>query len=1337
MLETILDKQFDIGVVRNPDSSLFTDFSSQSNLEKVNMRGKHVWLNAMTPNVLRRSIIAFSDQRMASDLPTSACVLTSDANPLGHMTRGWRVVHRVPKGSRVQRVLSDGSIIHGTAKRTLKILYCAPKPTLKRKAESEEPESDDTAPDASLCAAAKSSSLRMLFGCKAAGSEANILFDSGATHNFVTAEFCRTHGVVIEPKRSSVLLPDNVVANDQGEAHVYVELGSFRERISCLVMTQLLPGVDVLIGNSFMDKHRVDLSYDKKRVTLKKGKRHITVASKPPYRDRMPDDNKSEPKLLSAMQVRRLVRKRRPVYLGLVTSLSDPEDLGTTSSAPDLDPWVKKLIADYDDVFKDPLPPGLPPDRGAGHSIPTEPGHQPPFRPMYRLSPLEFAEAQKQVTKFLNDGIIQPSKSPYGAPILFVPKPNGRGLRLCVDYRALNKVTIKNRYPIPRIDDLLDAVAGAKYFTNLDLTSGYHQIRISDEDVPKTAFRTPMGHFEFKVLIEGLTNAPATFQTVMNQIFASEIRKFVVVYLDDILIYSRTRVEHERHVRQALEILRQNHFYVCAAKSRFFQEEIKFLGHIVGKDGIRPDPAKVSAVNEWKTPTDQTGVRSFLGLANYFRKFIQGYANLALPLTELTKKDHPFSWTPTCREAFDGIKEALSNAPVLASPDVTKPYEVISDASGFGLGAVLLQDGKPIAFESRKLTPAERNYTTTEQELLGVIHALNVWRCYLEGVEFTIITDHNPNTFFETQPTLTRRQARWSQFLARFGGARWEYRPGRTNIADPLSRHPVGIVAAITRRQGNERVHLRTGHPPVEAPADSSPRSGQVHSFGIDLPPSLVQLIAEAGLRDPFLRDAIKTGSQIVNEQPLRPTPDGIWLWGSRIYVPNSAAVHSEIMRLYHDSPFAGHFGKTKTIKAIERVFYWSSLKVDVTRYVANCTVCQRGKSISLKRAGLLQPLPIPERPWESVSFDLITELPTTRNGHDAIAVFVDRLTKYHIYVPTTTNVSAEGFAELWYANVWKNHGVAKTFVSDRDPRFTSKFWEACASKLGTTLLRSTAFHPETDGSTERANRTLEQYLRMFVCASLDNWDELLPNAQFAYNSSWNESVQSTPFELNFGWQVRNPLGLGSAPAPAANDFVTRIQDGIQRAKTFLRAAQDRQKSFADRNRRDVEYKVGDKVLLSTKYFPIKNPGARKLWPKWIGPFEITQRIGQVAYRLALPDSVKVHPVFHVSLLAPYRSDGRVQPPPPPLDIEGVLEYEVDQLLAHRDKRVRRNVLTTEYLVHWKGYDQSHNTWEPEAHLKNCQHLLDEYWQSLHERTVAGLARRKQMRERTKRARTN
>jgi hypothetical protein len=277
------------------------------------------------------------------------------------------------------------------------------------------------------------------------------------------------------------------------------------------------------------------------------------------------------------------------------------------------------------------------PERDEGHSILTERGHPPPFRPMYRLSPLEYSELQKQVSAFLEAGILKPSKSPYGASVLLVLKPNGRGLCLYVDYRAVNAITVKIWYPIPRIDDLLDAVSGAKFFTSLDLTSGYHQVLISEEDCPKTAFRTPMGHFQFKVLIEGLTHAPATFQSVMNSIFHPFLRRFVVVYLDDIVIYSKSAEEHKVHVRQVLELLRSNPFHVCKAKSFFASEETKFLGHIVSAKGIRPDPKKVAAVQEWPVPKNVHNIRSFLGLVNYFRKFIEHFASLAQPLTNLTR----------------------------------------------------------------------------------------------------------------------------------------------------------------------------------------------------------------------------------------------------------------------------------------------------------------------------------------------------------------------------------------------------------------------------------------------------------------------------------------------------------------------------------------------------------------------------------------------------------------------------------------------------------------------------------------------------------------------------
>jgi hypothetical protein len=377
-------------------------------------------------------------------------------------------------------------------------------------------------------------------------------------------------------------------------------------------------------------------------------------------------------------------------------------------------------------------------------------------------------------------------KYPYGAHVLFVPRPNGRGLRLCVDYRALNSITVKNRCTIPRIDDLFDAVAGSSYFTSLDLTSSYHQILISEEDRPKTAFRTPFGHFQFKVLIEGLMNAPATFQTVMNSILHPYLRKFVVVYIDDILIFSKSEAEHQAHVRLVLEVLKREKFFVCKAKSSFAQSEIKYLGHIMDKQGISPDPKKVEAVQRWPVPKNVHDVRSFLGLVNYFRKFIEHYSEIAVPLTNLTKKSHPWE-TDRCQDASELLKQKLREAPLLRTPDEHLPYEVVTDASNLGLGGVLLQEGHPVAFESRKLNSAELNYQTTEKEMLSVVHALRVWCCYLEGAEFTVYTDHVSNTYFQTQPNLSRRQARWSEFLQRFGAFKLKYRKGAKNVADALS----------------------------------------------------------------------------------------------------------------------------------------------------------------------------------------------------------------------------------------------------------------------------------------------------------------------------------------------------------------------------------------------------------------------------------------------------------------------------------------------------------------------------------------------------------------------
>jgi hypothetical protein len=298
---------------------------------------------------------------------------------------------------------------------------------------------------------------------------------------------------------------------------------------------------------------------------------------------------------------------------------------------------------------------------------------------------------------------------------------------------------------------------------------------ISEEDRPKTAFRTPFGHFQFKVLIEGLTNAPATFQTVMNSILHP---KFVVVYIDDILIFSKTEAEHQARVRLVLEVLKREMFYVCKAKSSLPQKEIKYSGHIVNEQGIRPDPKKVEAVQTWPILKNVHDVKSFLGLINYFQKLIEHYFEIAVPLTNLTKKSHPWLWTCRCQDAFKLLKQKLTKAPLLRTPDESLPYEVVTDASNLGLGGVLLQEGQPVAFESRKLNDAELNYQTTEKEMLAVVHALRVWRCYLEGAEFTVYTDHVSNTYFQTQPNLSQQQARWSEFLQRL-----DVTVGRVNTA--------------------------------------------------------------------------------------------------------------------------------------------------------------------------------------------------------------------------------------------------------------------------------------------------------------------------------------------------------------------------------------------------------------------------------------------------------------------------------------------------------------------------------------------------------------------------
>jgi hypothetical protein len=1203
-------------------------------------------------------------------------------------------------------------------------------------------------------ASASSEHLLMTFSGFISGAPGVLAMDSQASHCFIDKSFVQKCGIPTTKAHQQVELANGSNVQVDESCEVYIRLPSrhsqsfYKRKIFCLVLA-LGTEHDLILGQSWLLKEKAVLSYAEKVCTLVKS--GLVFSPLPSAKPRP----LSSTIVLSAAKARKAMDNAAYFFMvNVVDSTANVVSLQTPTPPPvdnvpaQVSPPVAALLNKYSNVFGKRT--GLPPDRGIAHVIPEEPGSKPVHRLPYRLSPLETAEVETQVKELLKLGLIEPCSSPYGAPILFVTKKDGT-LRMCCDWRRLNSQTVKSRYPLPRIDHLLDQLHGAQYFSSLDLQSGYHQILISPEDVPKTAFTTPTGHYQFKVMSFGLCNAPSTFQAVMNKVFGPLLGKGVLVYMDDILIYAKTAEEHLRLLEAVLELLQRHDFYVKLSKCEFEQSELKYLGHIVSSQGIKVNPEKTKVIDEWPIPQSQREVRSFLGLANYFRRFVQGYAATVAPLHNLTKADvrwNPTVWTPACQTAFDGVKWALTHAPVLAVPDPLRAQhlEVICDASITGVGAVLLQDGRPLAFESKKLSEAEVNWTTTEQELWAVIHALQTWRCYLEGIPFTVVTDHNPLVSLQTQPNLSRRQARWSEYLQRFNFT-WKYRPGRINVADPLSRVQLNALAlkpVVTRS--------RAGYPPPpplppppphrcrdplvarplgpsSVPADSpgvtvplvadSPRvtagvepndSSPLKGVGTFDNSDLVDKLQEGYRTDPFFVDTSKTSDLRFDQ--------GLW-WkegklGPRVVVPEGDETKRSILFELHDAGYSGHCGVTKTHKALQRSFWWPHMLRDVTKYISTCITCQRNKASSLKPAGVLHPLPIPDQPWDSVSMDFIVQLPRTGKGHDAIVVFVDRLTKMVHLAPTSTSVTSEDTANLLWEKVFKHHGVPLNIVSDRGSVFTSQFMAELVRLLGTKQNLTTAFHPQSDGQTERVNRVLEDMIRHYVGALRHGeWDSCLVAAEFAINNSYHESIQTTPFHLNYGRHPRVPLGAPSIPSRnfSAAALAEHWQAGLVEAKRCLQSAQQRQKAYYDAGRRDVSFSVGEEVLLSSKHLSLRRVGDKsstpKLLPKWVGPFEIQKVIGKGAYKLVLPDTMKVHPVFHVSLLKAFHSDGRVQPPDP-LIIDGEEEFFVERILDHRFVKRGRKVCP-EYLVKWRGYGTEHNSWEPASGLSDTV-AYEAYW---------------------------
>jgi len=868
---------------------------------------------------------------------------------------------------------------------------------------------------------------------------------------------------------------------------------------------------------------------------------------------------------------------------------------------------------------------------------------------------------------------------------------------MCVDYRKLNDITIRDSYPLPLINDMLEHLSKGKVFSKLDLRSAYNLVRIKEGDEFKTAFTCKFGHYEYLVMPFGLKNAPAVFQHFINDVLDGILGDFVFGYIDDILIFSPDIDSHFKHLTEVLSRLRKAGLYVKLEKCEFCVPFLDFLGHRISSEGIFMDPKKISSVLEWPTPTNVKEVQSFLGLANYYRRFIPNFAVIARPLNNLLKKNTKFIWNNEVEEAFNCLKSKFSSAPVLAYPDRNLPFQVETDSSNFAIGAILSQISKdnkthPIAFYSRSLTQAERNYPIYDKELLAIVSALENWRHLLKGTTtpFTIFSDHR-NLLFQKKPEkMTQRLVRWSLFLSEFN-FKIVYRSGSVNgKPDALSRRP---------DYASSDLNLNVVPFSVLRPDNFTAFPTSAVSF--------IDKLLNNCKNDPFYHDIC---NYLENNHLPVPHPNienfslsnGFLLFQNKLYVPINS--RSFALKLCHDSPSAGHFGIRKTTNLLNRDFWWPSLRSDAKKYVRSCTVCCRAKDSRHKPYGFLQPLEIPSRPWSSIAMDFITDLPKS-NGFSCIFVVVDRFSKMCHFAPFPNVPSAVDTASTFMNLIFRIHGLPDEILSDRGSQFTSKFWNAICSALNISINLSSPYHHQTNGLTERVNSVVEQYLRCFANYKGSDWSKYLYLAEFSYNNALQESSNYSPFFANYGFNPRHsPEIPNTVEVPRAEEFIKDLTSLYKELKENLESAREKQEKFANKHRIQApEFKENDKVWVNSSLL-FKN-GNKKLKPRKLGPFTVIKKVSDVTYKIKFPKKYKVHPIIHVSELEPFFEDdfGRNQPPPPPIIVDDNEEYEVEEIL---DKR--RHYGKIQYLIKRKGYSLEEASWEPEENL-NCPEILKKF----------------------------
>ena len=1010
--------------------------------------------------------------------------------------------------------------------------------------------------------------------------------------------------------------------------------------------------------------------------------------------------------------------------------------LAVDKSAIELNPdereELRKLLLEFADCF------ALNPNRPTTTTVVTheiETGSQRPIK----MKPYNVPKAWEDKLKSMiddmraNDIISPTSTSPWGFPVVLITKKDG-SIRFCVDYRKLNAVTKTSSYPIPLISELLDSINGAKYFSSMDLASGYWQIKMNPNSVEKTTFVSKYGSFMFNVMPFGLVGAPATFQSLMDRIFGDLQWKSICFYFDDIFVFSRTFQDHLAHLREVFTRLRKYQLQAKLSKCQFLRKELVFLGYQVTQNGIKPNPERVERVKNWATPRRGKDVRSFIGLCSYYRRFVPHFASLAEPLHRLMGKNAEFKWSPETELSFNTLKEKLTTSPILSAPDWSQSFELHTDASVYGLGAVLSQrindEEKVIAYASKSLNKAQQNYTVSDRECLAIIWGIRHYRSYLLGKKFELFTDHSALQFINTMRLnrdLSGRLARYQMFLQEYEFEP-HYRKGELNAnADALSRDPAFEMQSINLINVNSESH--PGMPPREqsvylSELPTTEEMIQLQQLDAELGPIIRELAGQSendsstSLAQRIIsKSAVATGKYVFNQNGL--------LVRSRIfnYEKHEAVVIPEKMKAIilhhsHSDVFSAHLGIHKTYEKMVTKYFWNGMFKDVQNLILSCPHCNRRKSP--KSSPILPALPmIPQgEPWSDISFDALGPLPKTTGGNLHIVVFMDRLTKY-CELFAVPDLKETTVADLIVNEIVPRYGCPRTILSDGARSFNSELLQQVFVLLNSRKITTSPYNPQHNGQVERFNHTLVQMLTAYVKKNQKDWDRYLGLVKGAYHSCPQASTGYSPNYLTFGRELKLPLEIilsNREHYENLDDYFsnllkrTSFAQDLARARLTDRAIKLEEQQFEAIQK--IDYEIGEKIFIFTP--DSKQKISNKLRSRWHGPFTVESRVSPVNYRVTrrLENGIIETRLINVRRMKLYTE-------PSPLSIESQrlaaipineeedsdeMEFDVEEI---RGKKIHEGIAY--YLVKWAGYDENENTWEPVSNLTNSREYVNEF----------------------------